>query len=154
MELPAKQHCKFLPIQPIYLENGPNKLYWQCCLADSSKTAPTILFFSIAMCADYSFKLISIVHWVPQFFMHNKSILGWVKTFCGIPWQHKRPAKNIEWNPYPNELQAGRFLGKEAGSNKKGMNWLHRSISKDDISKLFINFQRLECSNRILRCNQ
>ena len=25
---------------------------------------------------------------------------------------------------------------------------------KDDISKLFINFQRLECSDRILRCNQ
>ena len=38
----------------------------------------TILFFSIAMSADYSFELISIVHWVPQFFMRNKSILGGV----------------------------------------------------------------------------
>ena len=33
-----------------------------CCLAGSSKTAPTILIFSIAMGADYSFELISIVH--------------------------------------------------------------------------------------------
>ena len=36
-------------------------------------------FFSIATGADYSFELISIVHWVPQFFMHNKSILGVVR---------------------------------------------------------------------------
>ena len=39
-------------------------------------TAPTILIFSIAMGADYSFEPFSIVHWVPQFFMHNKLILG------------------------------------------------------------------------------
>ena len=38
--------------------------------------APTILIFSIAMSADYSFELTSIVHWMPQFFMHNRSILG------------------------------------------------------------------------------
>ena len=31
------------------------------------------------MGADYSFDLISIVHWVPQFFVHNKSDLGGVK---------------------------------------------------------------------------
>ena len=37
-----------------------------------------ILIFSIAMGADYSFELISIIHWVRQFFMHNKSILGGV----------------------------------------------------------------------------
>ena len=42
----------YLPIQPIYIKIGPN---WQCCLADSSKTAPRILIFSIAMDADYSF---------------------------------------------------------------------------------------------------
>ena len=45
LELPAKQHCQFLPIQPIHLENGPNGLNWQCCLAGSSKTAPRILIF-------------------------------------------------------------------------------------------------------------
>ena len=55
LELPAKQYCQFLPSQPIYLENGPNGLYWQCYLAGSSKTAPRILIFSIAMGADYSF---------------------------------------------------------------------------------------------------
>ena len=65
-----------LPIQPTHHENGPNRLNWQCCLASSSKTAPTILIFWIAMGADYSFELISIVNWVPQFSMHNKSILG------------------------------------------------------------------------------
>jgi hypothetical protein len=34
------------------------KIGWQCCLAGSSKTAPTILIFSIAMGDDYSFELI------------------------------------------------------------------------------------------------
>ena len=62
LELPAKQHCQFLPIQPIHRENEPNGLNWQCCLAGSFKTAPTIWIFSIAMGAHYSFELISIVH--------------------------------------------------------------------------------------------
>ena len=47
-------------------------------VAESFKTAPTILIFSTAMGADYSLELISIVHWVPQIFMHNNSILGGV----------------------------------------------------------------------------
>jgi hypothetical protein len=34
---------------PIYHENVPKGLDWQCCLAGSSKTAPRILIFSIAM---------------------------------------------------------------------------------------------------------
>ena len=67
LELPAKQHCQFLPIQPIHLENGPNGLYWQCCLAGSSKTAPRILIFSIAMGADYSFYVKSIATYAPTF---------------------------------------------------------------------------------------
>ena len=49
-----------LPIQPIYRENGPNGLNWQYCLAGSSKTAPRILIFSIAMGAKPSFQLKSI----------------------------------------------------------------------------------------------
>ena len=77
LELPAKH---VLPIQPIHCENGPNGLNWQFCLAGSSKVAPTILIFSIAMGTDYSFELISIVHWLPQFFMHNKSIIGRVSV--------------------------------------------------------------------------
>jgi hypothetical protein len=44
-----------LPIQPIYLKIGPNWPNRQCCLAGSSKTAPRIFIFSIAMGADDSF---------------------------------------------------------------------------------------------------
>jgi hypothetical protein len=33
---------------------------WQCYLADSSKMAPRILMFSIAMGADYSFEIKNI----------------------------------------------------------------------------------------------
>ena len=46
-----------LPIQPIYLKNGPN---WLCCLAGSSKTAPSIFIFSIVLRAEYSFYFKSI----------------------------------------------------------------------------------------------
>ena len=65
-----------LPIQPIHRENGPNGLNWQCCLAGSSKMAPRILIFSIAMGADYSFELISIETYAPQFIGHNKFFLS------------------------------------------------------------------------------
>ena len=58
LELPAKQHCQFSPLAIFVV----NKLNWLCCLAGSSKTAPRILILSIAMGADYSFELISIVH--------------------------------------------------------------------------------------------
>ena len=50
LELPAKQHCQFSPFGPPYEVNG---LDWQCYLAGSSKTAPRILNFSIAMGAKY-----------------------------------------------------------------------------------------------------
>ena len=46
-------------------------------LAAPKRPSP-ILIFSIAMGADYLFELISIVNWVPQFIMYNKSILGGV----------------------------------------------------------------------------
>ena len=52
LELPAKQHCQFSPFGPIFEVNG---LDWQCYLAGSSKTAPRILIFSIAMGAKPSF---------------------------------------------------------------------------------------------------
>ena len=45
-------------------------------LAGSSKTAPRILIFSLAMGADYSFELISIETYAPQFIGHNKLFLG------------------------------------------------------------------------------
>ncbi len=55
LELPAKQHCQFSPFGPIFEVNG---LDWQCYLAGtSSKTAPRILIFSIAIGADYSYEM-------------------------------------------------------------------------------------------------
>ena len=45
-------------------------------LAGSSKTAPRILIFSIAMGADYSIELISIEAYVLQFIGHNIIFLG------------------------------------------------------------------------------
>ena len=75
LELPAnKQHCQFLPIQPIHHINGPNWLYWQCCLAGR------ILIFSTTMGADYSIELISIETYCPQIIGHNKNFLGSVGT--------------------------------------------------------------------------
>ena len=54
LELPAKLHCQFIPF------GVANGLDWQCCFAGSSKKAPRISIFSIAMGADYLFKLNSI----------------------------------------------------------------------------------------------
>ena len=54
LELPAKKYCQFSPFGPIFEVNG---LDWQCYLAGSSKTAPRILIFSIAICADYSYEV-------------------------------------------------------------------------------------------------
>ena len=69
-----------LPIQPIHRENGPNGLNWQCCLAGSSKTAPRILIFSIAMGGDYLFYVKSIATYAPAFFGYNNSVLVRVVT--------------------------------------------------------------------------
>ena len=66
LELPAKHHCQFSPFGPTSEVNG---LDCQCCLAGSSKTAPGILIFSIAMGADYSF-------YAPAFLRHNNSVLA------------------------------------------------------------------------------
>ena len=60
----------------IYSKNGPNWLNWQCCLAGSSKTAPRILIFSIAVGADYSFELIYIETFASPFIGHNDLFLG------------------------------------------------------------------------------
>ena len=83
-ELQAKQHFQF-SLFSIHPENGPNGLNWQCCLAGSSKTAPRILIFSIAMGADYSIELISIKPYALQFIVHNKFFLGRVyRLLCQI----------------------------------------------------------------------
>ena len=54
LELPAKQHSQFNPFGPILEVNG---LDWQCYLAGSSKMAPRILIFSIAIGANYSYEM-------------------------------------------------------------------------------------------------
>ena len=65
-----------LPIQPIWLIFLVDRLKWQCCLAGSSKTAPRILIFSMAMGADYAFELIFNETYAPQFNGHNKFFLA------------------------------------------------------------------------------
>ena len=75
LELPAKQHCQFSPFGPIFEVNG---LDWQCYLAGSSKTAPRILIFSIAMGANYSLEVKNIEIWVHAFFKHNNSSVATV----------------------------------------------------------------------------
>ena len=54
LELSAKQHSQFSPFGPNFEVNG---LDWQCYLAGSSKTAPSILIFSFAIDADYSHEM-------------------------------------------------------------------------------------------------
>ena len=62
-------------MQAIYLKTGPN---WQCCLAGSSKRAPRILIFSIAMGAVNSFYVKSIATYAPTFFGYIISVLALV----------------------------------------------------------------------------
>ena len=73
LELPAKQHCQFSPFGPLCDKNG---LDWQCYLAGSSKTAPMILIFSIAIGADYSYEVKNSEIWAPAFFKHNNSFIA------------------------------------------------------------------------------
>ena len=68
LELPAKQHCQFSPFGQIF---EVNRLDWQCSSAGSSKTAPRILIFSIAIGADYSFDIKSGFSIAPAFSLHN-----------------------------------------------------------------------------------
>ena len=78
LELPAKQHCQFSPFGPIFEVNG---LDWQCYLAGSSKTAPRILIFSIAIGANYSYEVKNSEIWVPAFFKHYNSFIATVLSY-------------------------------------------------------------------------
>ena len=73
LKVPAKQHCQFSPFGPTSEVNG---LDWQCCLAGSSKTAPRILIFSIAIDADYSYEVKNSEIWAPAFYKHNNSFIA------------------------------------------------------------------------------
>ena len=63
-----------MPIQPIYLKNGPNGLNWQC---SAPKRPPGFLFFQLGV--DYSIELIFIETYAPQLIGHNKIFLASVK---------------------------------------------------------------------------
>ena len=65
-----------LPIQPIWPIFLVDRLNWQCCLAGSSKMAPRMLIFSMAMGANYSLELIFNETCTPQFNGHNNSFLA------------------------------------------------------------------------------
>ena len=67
-----------LPIQPIWLIFEVNGLDSHRCLAGSSKTAPRILIFSIAMVAHYSFDVKNI--WAPVFLKHIHN--SFIVTVC------------------------------------------------------------------------
>ena len=57
---------------------------WQCCLAGSSKRAPRILIFSIAMGAEYLFYMKSIATFAPTFYGYIISVLASVSCFVLI----------------------------------------------------------------------
>ena len=65
----------------IYLNIGPNWPNWQCCLAGSSKRAPRILIFSIAMDADYTFYVKIIETHARAFLPLNISAIGTVRRY-------------------------------------------------------------------------
>jgi hypothetical protein len=67
----------------MYLKIGPNRPNWQCCLAGSSKTAPRILIFSIAMGADHSFYVKTIETHARAFLSLNISAIGTVVEDLG-----------------------------------------------------------------------
>ena len=75
LELPAKQHYQFSPFCPFFEVNG---LDWQCYLAGSSKMAPRILIFLIAVGAAYSYEVKNSGIWAPAFFKHNNSFIATV----------------------------------------------------------------------------
>ena len=54
----------------------PRSLGWQCCLAGSSKRAPRILIFSIAMGADYLSYVKFIATRAPTFIGYIISVLA------------------------------------------------------------------------------
>ena len=67
-------------VNPAHLPQKPAK-WWQCCLAGSSKTAPRILIFSIAVDANYSYEVKNSEIWAPAFYKHNNSFIAAVLSY-------------------------------------------------------------------------
>ena len=103
-----------------------NRLNWQCCLAGSSKTAPRIFIFSIAMGADYSFELISIETYAPQFIGHNKIFLGSLSRLKTI----------IKWYYDKSMKYESSFCSNESEKHVKAY-FLWKKSSTEEIPKAF-----------------
>ena len=73
LEVSAKQHCQSSPSTSKLGLIGQNR---QCCLAGSSKRAPRILIFSIAMGVDYSFYVKTIKTHAREFLTLNILAIG------------------------------------------------------------------------------
>ena len=58
-----------------------NRLYSLCCLSGSSKSAPRILIFSIAMGAEHLSYVKSIATFAPTFHVYNISVLASVVIY-------------------------------------------------------------------------
>ena len=71
--LKEKEMLKFWPNCEV------NGLYWQCCLAGSSKRAPRILIFSIAMGTEYLSHVKFIATRAPTFFGYIILVLASVR---------------------------------------------------------------------------
>ena len=70
-----------LPCDSANLVNILGKWAGLALLSGSSKTAPRILIFSIAMVANYLFDVKNIDIWVPAFFKHNNSFIATVNVY-------------------------------------------------------------------------
>ena len=84
LELPAERHCQSSQFTSKLGQIDQN----------SSETAPTILiFFSIALLADYSFYVKSIVTYAPTFLRYNNSVLAIVYGGPKWPKNQFKPVK-------------------------------------------------------------
>ena len=96
---------------------------WHCFLASSSKTAPGILLFSIAMAADYSFDVKNIYIWAAAIFKHNNSFIA---TVC-CPGTSNRPRQQTKLHPVKltiplNKLPCFRSQNSKSATEKTEFN--------------------------------
>ena len=81
---PKNVRAKVKTIWTIWPSLWVNGLDWQCYLAGSSKTAPRIFIFSIAMVAKYLFYVTSISTFALTFFGYIISVLAGVSHTFSI----------------------------------------------------------------------
>ena len=129
LELPAKQHCQSSPF------TSKIGLNWQCCSAGSSKTAPKILIFSIAMGADYLFGVKNIEIWAPAFFKHNNSSVATVPRFTAASLVEEQSRVRCMVQRAGHQLFIKRQLGRsiETSSPLKLSKVLAHTMKKFDI---------------------